>query len=189
MKILVINNYGQFCHLIQRALRDHEVDSQLVANTTPVEEIIEKEPDGLVLSGGPSMERIGICESYVEEIDLPILGICLGHQLMARKFGAPIRSGKFGGYAEVEIEILAPEGLFKGLEDREVVWASHADEVAALPDGFTCLARSEICDVEAMKHITQPLYGLQFHPEVSHTRKGNKILTNFIEICKNYNKS
>lgn len=189
MKILVINNYGQFCHLIHRALRDLDQDSQIVSNTTPVEEILEKKVDGMVLSGGPSIDRIGICERYIDAIDIPILGICLGHQLMARKFGATIRSGKAGGYAEVEIEVLNHDDIFKGLDDREIVWASHADEVATLPDGFICLARSEISEIEAMKHITRPLYGLQFHPEVSHTRSGNEILTNFIEICKNYNKS
>ena len=186
MKIFVINNYGQFCHLIHRALRDLDVESQLVQNTTPVDEILAKEPDGLVLSGGPSMERIGLCETYVREIDLPILGICLGHQLIAKTFGAPVISGEHGGYAEVEIEILDEDDIFRGLGTKEIVWASHADEVATLPDEFIRLARSAISEIEAMKHKTRPLYGLQFHPEVSHTKRGNEILLNFIRICEEY---
>ena len=186
MMILVVNNYGQFCHLIHRALRDLGVESRLVPNTTPVDELLAGEPDGLVLSGGPSIERIGLCEKYIDEVDLPILGICLGHQVIARRFGAPIRRGEYGGYAEVEIEILDQDDLFKGLGPREIVWASHADEVASLPDEFICLARSEVCEFEAIKHKTRPLYGLQFHPEVAHTRKGNEILTNFIEVCRSF---
>lgn len=183
LKILVINNYGQFCHLIHRTVRDLDMDTQIVSNTTSVEDILAMEPHGLILSGGPSMERIGLCPEYVQQINLPVLGICLGHQLIARTFGGSIGSGEYGGYADVEVEVLEEDDILKGLGPKISTWASHADEVTSLPPGFICLARSEICEVEAMKHPDKPIYGVQWHPEVAHTEKGEELFLNFFEVC------
>ncbi|AKB84283.1 GMP synthase subunit A [Methanococcoides methylutens] len=186
LKILVINNYGQFCHLIHRTVRDLDMDTKIVSNTTPVEEILEQEPDGIILSGGPSMERIGLCQEYVESIDRPILGICLGHQLIARTFGGQTGSGDLGGYAEIDVEVLEEDDILKGLGPRTSVWASHADEVIALPEGFLHLARSDVCEIEAMRHPDRPIYGVQWHPEVAHTAQGEELFMNFFEVCENY---
>jgi len=186
VKIIVINNYGQFCHLIHRAVRDLDQDVELVKNTSSIDEILEKEPDGLILSGGPSLERAGNCSVYIKELDLPILGICLGHQVMAKAFGGKVKTGASGGYAAVEIEILEEDDILKGIGPKTNVWASHADEVSTLPPGFTRLARSRICEIEAMKHKSKPLYGVQWHPEVSHTERGDELLMNFFEVCLNY---
>lgn len=189
LKIIVINNYGQTCHLIHRAVRDLEQEVELVKNTTSIEEILAKEPDGLILSGGPTLERAGNCSLFVKEIDLPILGICLGHQVMAKTFGGGVRTGEAGGYAAVEIEIIDEDEILKGIGPKTVVWASHADEVSSLPPDFVRLARSSISEVEAMKHRTRPLYGVQFHPEVSHTVRGNDILLNFFDVCRRFKKA
>lgn len=186
VKIIVINNYGQFCHLIHRAVRDLEQEVELMKNTSSIEEILAKEPDGLILSGGPTLERAGNCSLYVKELDLPILGICLGHQVMAQAYGAPVGKGIYGGYASVEIEIIEEDDILKGFGKKTKVWASHADEVCSLPKDFIKLARSNICEVEAMKHKTKPLYGVQWHPEVSHTERGNDLLRNFFEVCGSY---
>lgn len=186
VKIIVINNYGQFCHLIHRAVRDLDQEVELIKNTSSVDEILGKEPHGIILSGGPTLERAGNCISYVKEIDLPILGICLGHQVMALAYGAEVGTGAYGGYAAVEIEIMEEDDIFKGIGPKTTVWASHADEVCSLPPDFIKLARSQICEVEAMKHKIKPLYGVQFHPEVSHTARGNDIFRNFFEVCRNY---
>lgn len=186
VKLIVINNYGQFCHLIHRAVRDLDQEVELVNNTSTIEEILAKEPDGIILSGGPTIERAGSCSLYVKELDLPILGICLGHQVMAQAYGAPVGKGTYGGYAAVEIEIVEENDILKGIGPRTTVWASHADEVCLLPPDFIKLARSKICEVEAMKHKTKPLYGVQFHPEVSHTERGNDIFRNFFEVCRDY---
>lgn len=185
VKIIVINNYGQFCHLIHRAVRDLDQEAILMKNTSSLNEILAEEPDGLILSGGPTIERAGSCSLYVKELDMPILGICLGHQVMAQAYGAPVGKGTYGGYAAVEIEIIEEDDILKGIGRRTTVWASHADEVCALPSDFIKLARSKICEVEAMKHRTKPLYGVQFHPEVSHTERGNDMLRNFFEVCLN----
>ncbi len=178
VKLIVINNYGQFCHLIHRAVRDLDQEVELMKNTSSIEEILAKEPDGLILSGGPTLERAGNCAAYVKELNLPILGICLGHQVMALAYGGGVGTGAAG-----EIEILDEDDILKGLGPKTNVWASHADEVSSLPPDFTRLARSGICEVEAMKHRTKPLYGVQWHPEVSHTEKGNELFRNFFEVC------
>ncbi|MDP3103509.1 MAG: GMP synthase subunit A [Candidatus Methanoperedens sp.] len=188
VKIIVINNYGQFCHLIHRAVRDLDQEVELVKNTSTIEEILAKEPDGLILSGGPTLERAGNCAAYVKELDLPILGICLGHQVMALAYGGGVKTGSAGGYAAVEIEIVVEDDILKGLGPKTSVWASHADEVSELPPDFIRLARSHICEIEAMKHKTKPLYGVQWHPEVSHTEKGNELLMNFFEVCGGFKK-
>lgn len=186
VKLIVINNYGQTCHLIHRAVRDLGEDVELVKNTFSIEEILAKEPDGLILSGGPTLERAGNCSLYVKELDLPILGICLGHQVMAQAYGGAVGKGAYGGYAAVEIEVIEENDILRGIGPRTKVWASHADEVCSLPPDFIKLARSRICEVEAMKHRTKPLYGVQWHPEVSHTERGNDLLKNFFEVCLNY---
>ncbi len=186
VKLIVINNYGQFCHLIHRAVRDLDQEVELMKNTSTIEEIMSKEPDGIILSGGPTLERAGNCMAYVKEIDLPILGICLGHQAMAQAYGGEVKTGAAGGYAAVEIEVIEENDILKGIGPRTKVWASHADEVRSLPPDFIRLARSQICEIEAMKHKTKPLYGVQWHPEVSHTERGNDLLKNFFEVCLNY---
>ena len=186
VKIIVINNYGQTCHLIHRAVRDLDQEVELMKNTSSIDEILEKKPDGLILSGGPTLERSGNCSTYIKEIDLPILGICLGLQVMANTYGGAVRTGSAGGYAAIQIEIIEENDILKGFGQKTNVWASHADEVSMLPPGFIRLARSQICEVEAMKHTTKPLYGVQWHPEVSHTEKGNELLMNFFEVCGSY---
>ena len=186
VKIIVINNYGQTCHLIHRAVRDLEQEAELMKNTSSIEEINAKKPDGVILSGGPTLERAGNCSAYVKELDIPILGICLGHQVMAQAYGGTVRTGASGGYAAIEIEILEENDILKGLGPKTKVWASHADEVSIIPPDFIRLARSRICEVEAMKHRTKPLYGVQWHPEVSHTERGNDLLRNFFEVCETY---
>lgn len=185
LKLLVVNNYGQTCHLIHRSLRDLGMDVRLVSNTSTVEDINKASPDGLVFSGGPTMERIGNGEQLIK-MDLPILGICLGHQLMAKTYGGEIRTGQLGGFAHVDIEVIDEDDILKGIGPKTVVWASHQDEVSKLPPEFIQLARSNICEYEAMRHRSKPLYGVQWHPEVSHTATGTRLLNNFLEVCRNY---
>lgn len=180
MRVAVINNYGQFNHLIRRSIRD-KVDCELVSNRTPIEEI---DADGLILGGGPSLDRAGNCPDYLLGLDIPILGICLGMQIMGTAFGGRVMPGSIGGYAQVDVEMLSEDDILKGFPAKFKTWASHADQVSVLPPDFESLATSKICDIEAMKHCNRPLYGVQWHPEVVHTEHGEELLDNFINICK-----
>ncbi|MFP3909138.1 MAG: GMP synthase subunit A [Halobacteriota archaeon] len=182
VRVYVVYNYGQYNHLIHRTLRDLEVETKLVENTTPVEEL--KDVDGLVLGGGPTLERTGNCDQYLKELEIPILGICLGHQLMAQVFGGEVGEGRLGGYAEVKVRIVEDDIIFEGFPGKIKVWASHADEVREIPPDFKLLAESDICKIEAMRHNSKDIYGIQWHPEVFHTEKGVEFYNNFVKICK-----
>jgi GMP synthase (glutamine-hydrolysing) len=189
MKILVINNHGQYNHRIFRSLQYLKIPSEIVPNTTSIKDIKKKEPLGLILGGGPSIDRSGNSMSYVEELDCPILGICLGHQIIAKAFGGEIGAAGIESYAKIQINILDENDILKGFGENADVWASHKDEVIKPPENFKVLASSSICGVEAMKHDTKPIYGIQFHPEVHHTENGDKIFENFYEVCKEFHKS
>lgn len=184
VRIDVVDNHGQFTHLERRALRDLGVESELVDNDTPAEEI---DADGLVLSGGPdSAYEDGVggnTEAYLG-LDVPVLGICLGMQVMADALGGRVGPGAYGGYADVTVQITDPADPLVGeLAPETQVWTSHADEVKAVPEGFAVTARSDICAIEAMSDSDRGLFGVQWHPEVAHTAEGEVLLQNFVDIC------
>jgi GMP synthase (glutamine-hydrolysing) len=180
-RIVVIDNHGQFTHLEGRALRDAGVDTDVVDNTTPPADL---DADGLVLSGGPDIDDVGNCEAYLE-MDVPVLGICLGMQAMADALGGRVGGGDYGGYADVDVDIRdADDPVVGSLAPRTRVWASHADEVKELPPGFSRTASSDVCAIEAMSDPERGLYGVQWHPEVSHTERGQELFENFIGLCE-----
>ncbi len=188
VRIVVIDNGGQWTHREWRMLRDLGVDTEIKANTTPLDEL---EVDGLVLSGGAPRvgldDALGECGTYLDEAEVPILGICAGHQFMARHFGGdagPSDVPEFGRTELVLSEGVEQDDLLEGLPERSTVWESHNDEVTVLPDGFEILASSKDCQIQAMRDKDRGLYGLQFHPEVSDTEFGERIFQNFIDLCK-----
>ncbi|KYH27464.1 GMP synthase [glutamine-hydrolyzing] subunit A [Halalkalicoccus paucihalophilus] len=181
MRIDVVDNHGQFTHLEGRVLRDIGVETETIDNETPPEEI---DADGLVLSGGPDMDRAGRCGEYLD-LDVPVLGICLGMQVIADELGGSVGNGEYGGYADVTVEIVAEEDHLVGsLAPETRVWASHADEVTELPEGFERTARSDVCGIEAMSDPDRALYGVQWHPEVAHTEAGEEVFENFRSVCE-----
>ena len=180
-RIVVIDNHGQFTHLEHRALRDLGVDTDLIDNDVDPDDV---EADGIVLSGGPDMDRAGRSAEYLDR-DVPVLGICLGMQLIAEELGGTVGSGDYGGYADVTVEILDEEDpLIGSLAPETRVWASHADEVKTVPEGFTHTGTSDVCGVEAMSDTDRDLYGVQWHPEVIHTEEGEEVFENFVDICE-----
>lgn len=185
MTILVVNNKGQYNHRIARSLQYLKIPAKLVSNELSIEEIKAENPIGLILGGGPSIEGAGLSEEYIKHFDIPILGICLGHQLIAKAYGGEVTTSDTESYAQVKININNDENLFKGLAPEIDVWSSHKDEVKTIPEEFEILASSKLCDVESFKHKDKDVYGIQFHPEVHHTPKGEVIFNNFYEICKN----
>jgi len=188
MKILVINNHGQYNHRINRSLGYLKYPAEIIPNTTSIEEVIEKNPLGIILGGGPSIEKAGNTPKYIKELDIPILGICLGHQLIAHVYGGEIGSAGIESYAKCTINILDENDIFQGVGETMDVWTSHKDDVKTLPPDFKLLATSSACNIEAMKHKDKPIYGIQFHPEVHHTEKGHLIFENFYRVCKEFKK-
>jgi GMP synthase (glutamine-hydrolysing) len=179
--VAVVDNHGQFTHLERRALRDLGVDVEIVDNTTPPAEV---DADGYVLSGGPDADRIGRCGEYIRS-DVPVFGICLGMQVMATELGGAVEAGDYGGYADVTVDVLdEADPLVGSLAPSTRVWASHADEVTEVPAGFTRTAESDVCDVEAMSDPARDLYGVQWHPEVAHTERGQEVFENFLSIVE-----
>jgi GMP synthase (glutamine-hydrolysing) len=168
-------------------LRDLGADARIVPNDTPAEQI--EDLDGLVLSGGaPSVglnpELMGNNGEYLDRLDIPILGICAGHQFMAKHFGGDASRAKVPEFGKSVVTIHEPDALFEGLPKTLEVWESHNDEVSVLPKGFVGLASSPNCAVQAMRSLDRPLFGLQFHPEVEDTQHGADIFRNFLRVCR-----
>ena len=137
---------------------------------------------------GLNEEAMGMCGEYLDKLDIPILGICAGHQYMAIRLGgqaAPSTTPEFG---KTLIRVVDEDALFRDLPDTFIAWESHNDEVITLPPDFKLLASSKTCKVQAMRHETRPLFGLQFHPEVEHTDNGYEMFQAFLDICENHGK-
>lgn len=188
VKIIVIDNGGQWTHREWRMLRDLGAHTKIFPNTTPFSDIVKEKVDGLVLSGGSPRigldSELGNCSEYLENADFPIVGICAGHQYIARFFGGKAAPSKIPEYGKVELIILKEDEIFEGVPKKSIVWESHNDEVTRIPRSFELLAKSENCRVQAIRHKKLPIYGLQFHPEVKQTEYGETIFRNFMNICK-----
>ncbi|MCL6578634.1 MAG: glutamine-hydrolyzing GMP synthase [Candidatus Bathyarchaeota archaeon] len=190
--ILVLDFGGQYCHLIGRRIREHGVYSEIVAHDIKPEEIrLLKEKfnvKGLIFSGGPASvyePNAPKPNPHILDAELPILGLCYGHQLIAQMVGGKVEPAKEREYGIAYVTINKPVGVLKGLNAKEKVWMSHGDTVFSIPADYEVLAHTENCPVAAFRHKKKPIYGLQWHPEVVHTEKGTKMLRNFIfEVCK-----
>ena len=124
-------------------------------------------------------------DSRILELNIPVLGICYGHQLLALMLGGEVRKGERGEYGKALLRILKKDIIFRGLDEEEIVWMSHRDLVVKLPSNVEVLASTEVTRIAAFRHKEKPIYGLQFHPEVSHTPRGKLVLRNFLyEICR-----
>ncbi len=188
MKVYVVDNGGQWTHREWRVLKYLGVESKIIPNTMDPEYFIRENVDGIVLSGGsPSISfedhMLGRLGDYMN-LDLPILGICVGAQFIGKYFGGKVGPANVPEYGKTEIFIIEKNDLFENLPDKFIVWESHNDEVKELPEGFLHLAYSQNCKIQAFKHKNKPIYGVQFHPEVENTEYGNEIFSNFLKIIK-----
>lgn len=188
VKIWVVDNGSQWTHREWRVLRYLKQDTQIVPNNKPLAELQAADLDGLVLSGGaasPAADgKLGSVSDYLDGLAIPILGICAGHQYMAHHFGGTLAPGNNPEFGMVEIDVQEPDDILRDVPAKTVVWGNHNDEVTKVPKGFRVLATSESCPVQAMRHESRPLFGLQFHPEVEHTVAGVQIFKNFVRICE-----
>jgi GMP synthase (glutamine-hydrolysing) len=181
--ILVIDFGGQYNQLITRRVREAGIYSELISSKTPISEIRERNPIGIILTGGPNSvydENSMTISEEIFNLGIPVLGICYGHQLMTHKLGGQVKTGTIKEYGKTDIEFDVKSTLFQGLDEKSTVWMSHQDEVVAVPEGFSVVATTRDCKVAAMENNERKLYGLQFHPEVKHSVLGEEILSNFI---------
>ena len=181
----VIDNGGQWTHREWRMLRYLGVDTKILSNSTPVEEI--RDLDGLILSGGAARVgltgELGNCASYLG-LEVPILGICAGHQFMASHYGGEAGEAPKPEFGAAIISLVGGGGpLFAGTPTEQTVWESHNDEVTTLPPGFDVTAFSNSCRVQGMQNGKLDRFGLQFHPEVNDTEYGSNIFENFVRVC------
>ncbi|HEY4482900.1 MAG TPA: glutamine-hydrolyzing GMP synthase [Candidatus Paceibacterota bacterium] len=187
--MIVILNFGsQFAHLIARRVRELGVRAEILPFDTKVAEIEKLKPVGIILSGGPAsvLEKGSPrLDRRIFEMGLPILGICYGHQVMAHLLGGRVAKGEHREFGKEILEIKGKNTLFKGLSVKETVWFSHGDKVVRLPGGFRATASTKGCKYGAFEDTKRNFFGIQFHPEVTHTRNGKKILSNFVfSICR-----
>ena len=183
----VVDNGGQWTHREWRMLRYLKVDTKIIENTTPISEI--RELDGLILSGGAARVgltgELGNCEAFLG-LDIPILGICAGHQFMARHYGGDARESPKPEFGAMEINLINGGGkIFAGTNEIQTVWESHNDEVHEVPAEFFITASSPSCEVQGMENKNGDRFGLQFHPEVNDSEFGKEMFENFVQVCKN----
>jgi GMP synthase (glutamine-hydrolysing) len=182
--IAILDFGGQYTHLIANRIRRLGVFSEILP--TDVSPSRCRKYKGLILSGSPhSVLEAGrpVFDPDIFKLFIPVLGLCYGHQLMAKCLGGSVIRGVFREYGVANVDICDKTGLFKGLADQEQVWMSHGDAVGSLPPGFMALASTKQCPVAAMGNSSLKMFGLQFHPEVTDTPKGMTILDNFLGIC------
>jgi len=185
--LVLIFDYGsQFAQLIARRVRELNVFCQIVRHDLTAARVAELAPKGIILSGGPaSVYEPGApqIDPAIFDLGIPVLGICYGMQLAARALGGEVLGSDHKEFGRATLSVTDSHGLFNGYPADSTVWMSHGDQVAAA-GGFVPLAKTDTCPVAAMKHETKPVYGLQFHPEVSHTPHGGLLLGNFLrDIC------
>jgi GMP synthase (glutamine-hydrolysing) len=186
-KVLVLDFGSQYAQLIARRVRQQNVYCEIVRHDLPASRIQALAPKGIILSGGPaSVYEAGApqCDPEIFRLGLPVLGICYGLHLACQALGGKVQGAPTREYGRAHCRITAANELFTDV-DREIeVWMSHGDQISEASSDFQSLAATETCPLAAVKHRQLPIYGLQFHPEVTHTPQGLKILGNFLKsIC------
>ncbi len=189
--VVVLDFGGQYCHLLARRIREMHVFSEILpCDATPNEigaigSVMNLR--GIILSGSPASitnkDAPNVNENVLDS-GLPILGLCYGHQLIAHIFGGEVRKGDKREYGVTKVTVDSQVGVLKNMGGVEEVWMSHGDTVFSLPNDFEVLAHTDNSPVAAFRHASKPIYGLQWHPEVVHTRKGVEMLRNFVfDVC------
>jgi GMP synthase (glutamine-hydrolysing) len=187
-KILIFDFGSQYAQLIARRVREQNVFCQLVRANITAERVRELKPSGIILSGGPaSVYETGAptCDPKIFDLGIPVLGICYGMQLAYHLTGGKVLPSNHREFGRAIVRVKDFDGLLAGVPEEMIVWMSHGDQVQAGDKDYDQLASTDTCPVAAVKHRSRPFYGVQFHPEVSHTPFGSQILHNFLyDICR-----
>jgi len=186
-KIVVLDFGSQYSHLICRRIREFSVYAELVPFDISYEELKKHNPKGIIFSGGPSSvynSDAPIPENKIFDMNLPLLGICYGHQLIVNKFGGRIKKAN-KEYGSSLLTIDNDKDLLSGIGESIRAWMSHGDEAEEIPPGFQVIGHTESVKAAAIASEEKSIYGIQFHPEVVHTEQGNEILKNFVlKVCR-----
>lgn len=186
--VLIVDFGGQYNQLIARRVRECGVYCEIIPYSYSIEKIKEKNPRGIIFTGGPNSvygENTPKVSKEIFELGVPVLGICYGVQLMSHLLGGKVATAPVREYGKTELNIDNTSRLFEGIESKDICWMSHTDYISESPEGFQVIAHSEVCPVAAIENTDKNLYGVQFHPEVEHTPFGQKMLQNFLyNVCK-----
>lgn len=186
--ILIVDFGGQYNQLIARRVREVDVYCEIVPYKRALERIKEKNPIGIIFTGGPASvysQNAPTIEVEVFELGIPILGICYGGQLMAKLFDGKVNRAPSREYGKIELNLADNRDIFKNIKSGSVCWMSHTDFIESPPEGFDVTASTDNCPVAAMENREKKLYAVQFHPEVEHTPFGKQFIRNFLyEICQ-----
>ena len=185
--VLVVDFGGQYNQLIARRVRENNVYCEIVPYTKALQVAKEKKPVGLIFTGGPASvyeEGAPSIDAEIFELNIPILGICYGAQLIAYVMGGDVSKAELREYGKVELNV--ESGTFLSTAtDSDICWMSHGVQINTPPEGFSISATTNTCPVAAMENSGKKIYGVQFHPEVEHTPFGKKLIHNFLyDICK-----
>ncbi len=186
-KILVLDFGGQYNQLIARRVRDNNVYAEILPYTTPIEKIKSGDYKGIIFTGGPNSVYDESSPHYTSEIlnlGIPVLGICYGCQLIAWMRGGKVSTAPVSEYGKIEVTI-KDSLLFKGIPEKSTVWMSHTDYISEAPEGFNIIGTTDDCPCAVMENTAENIYAVQFHPEVTHSEYGLKMLHNFLYlVCK-----
>jgi GMP synthase (glutamine-hydrolysing) len=186
--ILILDFGAQYSQLIARRVRELHVYCEIQPFNIPLEKIQAFNPKGIIFSGGPSSVYAAdapISDERIFSLGIPVLGICYGLQLMAFQLGGEVDRAAKREFGRARLIVDAENGIFTGVSKSTEVWMSHGDSLTKLPDGFEPIAHSDNAPICAIRNKQKKIYGVQFHPEVVHTKEGKKILSNFLfEICR-----
>jgi GMP synthase (glutamine-hydrolysing) len=186
-RVLIFDFGAQYGQLIARRVREQNVFCQLVRHDLSAARVAELKPRGLIFSGGPSSvyeKGAPHCDPKIFDLNIPVLGICYGLHLACYALGSEVKPAPSREFGRAQCHVTEADGLFQGVPQETVVWMSHGDQVQTLGDDWQSLAATDTCPVAAVRHRSRPVFGLQFHPEVSHTPYGGRILRNFLyEVC------
>lgn len=187
-RVLVLDFGSQYAQLIARRVREQHVFCEIVRHNITPSQVAEHAPRGLILSGGPASvyaDNAPHCDPDLFRMGLPVLGICYGMHLVCDALGGHVNSVPTREYGPARCHVTNSTDLFQGTPDELDVWMSHGDQATTVSDDFVPLAYTSSCPIAAVKHRDLPIYGLQFHPEVTHTPLGNLILRNFLMgVCR-----
>ncbi|MGC9780939.1 MAG: glutamine-hydrolyzing GMP synthase [Candidatus Heimdallarchaeota archaeon] len=194
--VAVIDFGGQYTHLIVRRVRDLEVLSEIFSWDTTPKELAENNVKSIIFSGGPNSvyeKKVPKLSNEVMEYlltnNIPILGLCYGHQFISQYFGGKVIPGNQKEYGSTIIDINNNDHLFKEFTEKSKVWMSHGDKISELPEDFIITASSDNCEIAAFENLGKKIFGLQFHPEVVHTDNGNQLFANFLFNISNLKKN